>query len=110
MDRLHKHTISKSDAKQAEHARTIARQIRAKFEFAKLGIPVGAELVFIHNTSIKAIVADEKRKVTYNGEEWSLSALATMLLESKCGVAGPLHFAYNGETISDLRDRLEEME
>ena len=109
MDKLVKHAISKSDAKQAEHACTIVRQKREKFEFAKLGIPVGAELVFIHDPSIKVIVADEKRTVIYNDEEWSLSGLAAVLLNRK-NVQGTLHFAYNDEPISFLRDRLEDLE
>ena len=108
--RLHKRVITKSEAKQAAHAKSIARQVRAKFEFAKLGIPVGAELVFVHDPSIKVVVANEKRTVIYNNEEWSLSALATILLKRNSGVQGTLHFSYNGETISDLRNRLEEME
>ena len=107
MDKLHKHAMSKSDAKQEEQAISIARQKKEKFEFARLGIPVGSELVFIHNTAIRVIVADEKRTVTYNGEDWSLSALAKELLKRNSTVQGTLHFAYNGETIADMRDRLE---
>lgn len=107
-DRLHKHAISKSDAKQEATAKNIARQKRSKFEFAKLGIPVGAELEYIHDKSIKVTVIDEKRHVSYNGGEWTLSALAKMLLNRNGDVQGTLHFSYNGETISDLRDRLEE--
>ena len=80
---------------------------KEKFEFAKLGIPVNAELEFIHDRSIKVVVADEKRTVLYNGEEWSLSALAKVLLKRNSTVQGTLHFSYNGETIADLRNRLE---
>lgn len=63
---------------------------------------------YIHDRSIKVMVADEKRKVLYNGEEWTLSALAKVLLKRDSEVQGTLHFSYNGETISDLRDRLED--
>ena len=108
MDKLHLHSISKSDAKQEQLAKAIAHQKKEKFEFARLGIPVGAELEFIHDTSIKVVVHDEKRTVLYNGEEWSLSALAKVLLKRNSTVQGTLHFSYNGETISDLRERLEE--
>ena len=107
--KLHKRAITKSEAKQQEHASTIVRQKREKFEFAKLGIPVGAELEFVHDPSIKVIVADEKRTVIYNDEEWSLSGLAAVLLKRN-NVQGTLHFSYNGEPISFLRYRLEEME
>ena len=107
-NKLRKWTISKSDAKQEEAAKIIAKQKREKFEFAKIGIPVGSELEFIHDRSIKVTVADEKRRVFYNGEEWTLSALAKVLLKRNSEVQGTLHFSYRGETISDLRDRLED--
>lgn len=107
-NKLRKWTISKSDAKQEETAKIIAKQKREKFEFAKIGIPVGSELEFIHDRSIKVTVADEKRRVFYNGEEWTLSALAKVLLKRNSEVQGTLHFSYRGETISDLRDRLED--
>lgn len=107
-NKLKKWTISKSDAKQEETAKIIAKQKREKFEFAKIGIPVGSELEFIHDRSIKVTVADEKRRVFYNGEEWTLSALAKVLLKRNSEVQGTLHFSYRGETISDLRDRLED--
>ncbi len=107
-NKLRKWTISKSDAKQEETAKIIAKQKREKFEFAKIGIPVGSELEFVHDRSIKVTVADEKRRVFYNGEEWTLSALAKVLLKRNSEVQGTLHFSYRGETISDLRDRLED--
>lgn len=107
MDKLHLHSISKADKKQEQAAKIIANQKKEKFEFAKLGIPVNAELEFIHDRSIKVIVTDEKRTVLYNGDEWSLSALAKVLLKRNSTVQGTLHFSYNGETIADLRNRLE---
>lgn len=105
-ERLKLYAMSKSDAKQEEVAKNIARQKKEKFEFGKLGIPVGAVLAYIHDDAIKVTVADEKRKVLYKDEEWSLSALSAMLL-NRTNVQGTLHFAYNGEIIADMRDRLE---
>ena len=106
-DKLEKWKASATDIKQEQAAQSIARQKKEKFEFSKLGIPIGAELEYIHDRSIKVIVADEKRKVYYNDEEWSLSSLARVLLQRNGTVQGTLHFSYNGETIADLRDRLE---
>lgn len=110
MDKLKLHTLSKTEAKQEALAQDIARHKKEKFEFSKLNIPVGAELEFIHDRTIKVVVADEKRTVLYNDEEWSLSALAKVLLKRNGTVQGTLHFSYNGETISDLRNRLEDNE
>ena len=106
-DKLEKWKASATDIKQEQAAQSIARQKKEKFEFSKLGIPIGAELEYIHDRSIKVVVADEKRKVYYNDEEWSLSSLARVLLQRNSTVQGTLHFSYNGETIADLRDRLE---
>lgn len=106
-DKLEKWKASATDIKQEQAAQSIARQKKEKFEFSKLGIPIGAELEYIHDRAIKVIVADEKRKVYYNDEEWSLSSLARVLLQRNSAVTGTLHFSYNGETIADLRDRLE---
>ena len=69
---------------------------------------ISAELEYIHDKTIKVVVIDDKRHVSYNGEEWTLSALAKVLLNRNSIVQGTLHFSYKGETISDLRDRLEE--
>ena len=106
-DKLEKWKASATDIKQEQAAQSIARQKKEKFEFSKLGIPIGAELEYIHDRAIKVIVADEKRKVYYNDEEWSLSSLARVLLQRNSAVTGTLHFSYNGETIADLRYRLE---
>ena len=62
-DKLEKWKASATDIKQEQAAQSIARQKKEKFEFSKLGIPIGAELEYIHDRSIKVVVADEKRKV-----------------------------------------------
>ena len=84
-DKLEKWKASATDIKQEQAAQSIARQKKEKFEFSKLGIPIGAELEYIHDRAIKVIVADEKRKVYYNDEEWSLSSLARVLLQRNSG-------------------------
>ena len=67
--------------------------------FLKCNIPIGAELVFIDDPSIKVTVVSE-RKVQYNNEITSLSAIA----KSKRGysVAGPSCFTYNGRLVADI--------
>lgn len=49
-----------------------------RFDFDKMGIPVGAELVFVRNNNIKATVG-ENNKVKYNDKILSLSALTQKL-------------------------------
>ena len=67
--------------------------------FAKCGIPVGAELVFVDDSTVVATVESE-RKVRYNGEITSLSAIS----DSKKGysTSGPSFFTYNGKLVADI--------
>ena len=48
---------------------------RPAVNFKKCGIPVGAELVFVEDPTVVAIVVSD-RKVQYNGEITSLSAIS----------------------------------
>lgn len=109
-DKLRKRTMTKSEEKQEKEAQEIAKYHRRKFTFSELGIPVGAELEYVYDKSIKVYVADENRSVSYNGEEFSLSGLAKILSNSARGVQGTLYFSYNGEILTNLRYRLEKEE
>ncbi|MCL2882631.1 MAG: hypothetical protein FWF45_07105 [Coriobacteriia bacterium] len=74
-----------------------------------LDIPVGAELSYIRDDAITCTVADADHHVKYNGELTTLSALASKLL-GRCStnsVQGTLYFVYDGEVLSDRRNRLE---
>lgn len=67
--------------------------------FAKCNIPVGAELVFIEDPTVKVIVESE-RKVSYNNEITSLSAVAGGI--KGYSVSGPQFFSYNGKLVCDI--------
>ena len=68
--------------------------------FAKCGIPVGAELVYTENPEVKVYVESD-RKVRYNNESTSLSAVVGMLKGVK-SIQGPLYFTYNGRLLTDI--------
>ena len=72
---------------------------RPPVNFSKCGIPMGAELVFIEDPNVIATVVSE-RKVQYNGEITSLSAIAGGIKGGS--VAGPSFFTYNGKKVSDI--------
>ena len=91
------------DEEIAEEIRNDAR--RGPFRFCDVEIPIGAEVVFIENPSIKAKVVDD-RHIEYEGQTTSLSALAQMLKGFDHPVQGPLWFSYKGEKLADLRNRL----
>ena len=78
---------------------------RGPFNFGVCGIPVGAELVYVDDPSIRVTVLDD-RHIQYLGETTSLSALAQRLKGFKHPVQGTLWFKYGGEVLADLRDRL----
>ena len=90
-----------------EMANEIAREARrGPFRFSKYGIPVGAKIKYINDPSIEAVVVDD-RHVSYKGVTTSTSALAKELLESEYQVQGTAYFTYEGEKLTDRRDRME---
>ncbi|MFI3167095.1 MAG: GIY-YIG nuclease family protein [Bacillota bacterium] len=84
--------------------------------FTLLKIAVGEYVSFLADDSIKAKVVNDKNQLEYNGEEYSVSALATKLLREtqNWGVAsnvnGFRYFTKDGITLSDLRDIIESEE
>ena len=87
----------------AEENQKAAR--RGPFRFGECGIPNGAELVYVDDTSVKVSVVDD-RHIQYGNETTSLSALAQRLKGFDHPVQGTLWFKYQGEILNDLRDRL----
>ena len=79
---------------------------RGPFRFSKYGIPVGAKIKYINDPSIEVVVVDD-RHVSYKGVTTSTSALAKELLESEYQVQGTAYFTYEGEKLTDRRDRME---
>ena len=67
--------------------------------FAKCGIPIGAELVFIEDPTVVATVVSE-RKVQYNDEITSLSAISDRI--KGYSTSGPSFFKYNGKLVADI--------
>ena len=81
----------------------------APFSFDKVDIPVGEEIVFVcrenEKSGTKCKVVDNKN-VEYEGEKWSLSALASAFT-GKSSVAGPMYFKYKGRWLRDIRAEKE---
>lgn len=90
-----------------ESAEEVSRK-RVPFQFSMIGLVPGDEVSFVKNPSLIATVVDDSH-VEYQGEVCSLSALAARFLgkETSRGVQGPLHFAYEGETLSQLRNEVD---
>ena len=92
------------DEQIAEEVREVAK--RGPFRFSACGIPVGCELGFVDDDSIRVTVVDDRR-IKYDGEITSVSALAQRLKGFDHPVQGTLWFTYRGEKLTDIRDRLE---
>lgn len=89
----------------------IAEEIREKsrrdnFRFAMCGIEEGELIQFVNDPSLEIKVADDKR-VEYNGETMSLSALAQRLMNSDSQLQEPKYFHYQGKPLTELREKYE---
>ena len=99
-------TVS-STRKQPHCQGSSGRKQRPAINFQKCGIPVGAELVFIDDDSVRVTVVDaEKNKVKYNGETTSLSPLAEKL-RNVSAIQGASVFTYNGKKITDIAEETQ---
>ena len=75
------------------------------FTFAELGIPVGSTLTLLGRPDVKCQVADDKRSVIYDRQEFKLSPLTQRLMNTSTS-AGTLFWEYEGEIIDSRRRRL----
>ncbi len=92
------------DEQIAEEVRETAR--RGPFRFSDCDIKVGSKIVFIDDNTVVATVVDDRR-IEYNGETTSCSALAQKLKGFDHPVQGTLWFTYNGKRLSTIRDEIE---
>ena len=74
---------------------------RPPINFAKCGIPIGAVLVSTDDPTQSVTVVAE-RKVEYNNEITSLSAVAQQIKGTKYPAQGPMYFTYNGKLVADI--------
>ena len=102
--------IPNEDKNALNKAVSEARSIREAFNFNMVNIEPGSELIFLRNENELATVLDHK-KIKHRDNETSLSAAALLILNemgsSTTTVAGPRFWTYEGETLSDLRNRIE---
>ena len=83
------------------------KETRSGFTFEVAGIPIGAKLGFKGRPEIEAEVADGKTTVIYEGEAYTMSALATKIKQKDYVVQGILWWTYDNETLKQRRDRME---
>lgn len=113
----YKHRLKKWKATAAEQKdEAMAQEISeahqermAPFAFSMCNIAIGEEIEFWRSATepsgIMCTVADDKH-VEYDGQRWSLTALAKYLIGENKAIAGPRYFKYKGEWLNDIRRRL----
>lgn len=106
-DRLHRLTPEGHEILDVQIAREIRETSRKEpFRFSFCNIPIGSELIFLDDESVKVTVVDD-RHILYNGETTSLSALAQKLKGTTYPVQGTMWFTYHGVKLADLRERMD---
>ncbi len=93
------------DVTDSEDADSEARPVRTPiFKFSSVGIPVGAEVDWADDTSIKCKVVSDRR-VEYEGSEYALSKLTATLKGWNVDYAqvGP-YWLYDGKTLDEWRE------
>ncbi len=92
------------EEQRAEEARENAR--RGAFRFSMCGIKPGEKVVFIDDSSIQPVVIDDRR-IEWDKQTTSLSALAQQLKGYDHPAQGTLYFTYKGVKLDDLRRKME---
>ena len=89
---------------------------RSNNSFKLLNINVGEEVSFIYDDSIVAKVWNEKNQLDFEDTQYSVTGLASKILSERLGWSKNLHvngwryFTKDGITLSDLRDKIENIE
>lgn len=99
----------KAEEETAEAIEEERNERAATFNFAMCQIAIGEQIEFCypsneHNGELFTVV--DNRHVSYNGESWSMTALAKQLLNQRWALAGPRYFKYKGEWLNEIRTRL----
>lgn len=89
----------------------VKRKARPNIDMRDLGIPNGAELTFKKDRTIKA-KAVLPQKIRFQGEEMLLTSAARIAFAKignpdRKGYSGAYYWEYKGETLMDIRNRLE---
>lgn len=91
-----------SNVSQSERA-SASRIKRPRMNFMEMGIPAGSTLMF-QNGGTDVEVADD-RKVKYDGEVMSLTAVTRQLLNVEYNVQPASYWYYDGVLLSEIYDR-----
>ena len=80
-----------------------AEQLKSKrpnMSFLEMGIPIGSELHYVHGTS--TVTVSSAKRVRFNGEEVSLTAVTRQLLDIGYSVQPSPYWSYEGKRLKDI--------
>ncbi|MFC1882256.1 GIY-YIG nuclease family protein [Thermodesulfobacteriota bacterium] len=86
-----------------ESSKEASRKLKARrpnLNFVEMGIPIGSILEFIHSDATVEVVLE--RKVVFQDEEMSLTAVTKGLLKNDYPVAPGPYWSFNGKTLSEF--------
>lgn len=81
----------------------VARKRRPNINYYEVGLVDGDELVFVNDPSVKAVVCG-RNKVTYNGENFSLTSLTQILLGREKAMQPTSYWLFEERNLQDLYD------
>ncbi|MCI8520843.1 MAG: GIY-YIG nuclease family protein [Clostridia bacterium] len=114
IDNLKLSPLSQVESHEEEIAENRSKRSNNSFEL--LNIKIGDEIIFLYDDDIKGVVHDLKNKVEYCEEVYSVTALAKKMLIDKydwsenAHVNGWRFFTKDGITLSDLREKIEQVD
>ena len=85
-----------------EAGEKLKRQKRPSLNFAEMNIPVGSILVFIDDDINAEAVVSSDKKVTFKGNETSLTFLTKQLRQLDYSIQPTPHWTFNGRLLIDI--------
>ena len=97
---------------QDDDEENVIKSKRPRTTFALIGVQIGTVLALDMDPKVTVKTVDKKSTVELsNGERMTLSAAADKLMREKGkkwqGVSGFWHFKFNGESLWDIRMKME---
>lgn len=91
---------------EQEDCRKKRKTPKSNLTFAMLHIPIGSTLYWYKDDNITVTTVDDKNKVSYKGDVYSISKVVAVIKGTNRPYQGGLYFRYNGELLTDLRKKL----
>ncbi|WP_236684952.1 GIY-YIG nuclease family protein [Sanguibacteroides justesenii] len=76
---------------------------RPPMNYREMGISIGAKLTFVKDSSVQVTISGDK-KVSYSGEELSLTAVTKKLLGITHALQPTAYWTYEGKNLRDIYD------